>query len=215
MKVIPREAKRITYSTKIREMKNISLTNFQKAVIVGNILGDGCLCENWSKTNYRLKINHSVKQKEYIFWKYEILKNIVLSEPKIYKPTQAVGFRTISHPELTSLWEMFYRDKRKIIPKNIKEFLKDPIVLAVWFMDDGNVRKSKNNTVYGFHINTQSFTFEENEMLVKALKDNFGIVCAIHKNKGKHRIYVLAQSKRIFASTIIKHTIPSMYYKFG
>ena len=66
MKVIPREAGRVTYSTEIRDLKKIGFDEYQRAVIIGSILGDGCLCENWSKTNYRLLIMHSVDQKEYI-----------------------------------------------------------------------------------------------------------------------------------------------------
>ena len=79
MKAIPREAGRITYSTEIRNLKNIKIDDFQKAVIIGSILGDGNLNGNWSKTNYRLKISHSVKQSEYVWWKYEILKDLVLT----------------------------------------------------------------------------------------------------------------------------------------
>ena len=78
MKVIPREAGRVTYSTEIRNLKSVNFSEYQKAVIIGSILGDGCLCENWSKSNYRLMISHSIDQKEYIGWKYKILKQITM-----------------------------------------------------------------------------------------------------------------------------------------
>jgi len=214
-KVIPREVKRITYSTEIRGMKNIPLTDLQRAVIIGNILGDGCLCENWSKTNYRLKVNHSVKQKEYVFWKYEVLKNIVLTEPKVYEPTQAMIFRTISHPELTVLRTMFYRGRQKIIPNNIEKLLKDPIVLAVWFMDDGNIVK-KDDKVVGFHLNTQSFTKDENQDLRYILFKLYGIHTNLEKNKNKYRLAIWRKPSRdLFESLVKKHLVPSMQYKIG
>ena len=66
MKAIPREAGRITYSTDIRNLKKLRITDIQKAVVIGSILGDGNLNSNWSNTNYRLKISHSIFP-QYIF----------------------------------------------------------------------------------------------------------------------------------------------------
>ncbi|MEN9524540.1 MAG: endonuclease family [Candidatus Parcubacteria bacterium] len=111
--MIPRETRRVTYSTEIRNLKKLGFNEFQKAVIIGTILGDGCLCENWSKTNYRLLIMHSVDQKEYILWKYSILKQWILSEPRFYSKNNSLTIHTISHPELTGLHGIFYRDNKK------------------------------------------------------------------------------------------------------
>ena len=82
--VIPREAGRITYSANIRKMKRMQLDEYQKAVIIGTILGDAYLEANWSKTNYRMGVRHSVDQKEYAQWLYEILKPLVLTPPQYY-----------------------------------------------------------------------------------------------------------------------------------
>src|SRR3989344_4471068 len=110
---IPREARRITYSTNIRERKRIVLSEEQKAVIVGSILGDAHLEANWSKTNYRLGIRHSVDQKEYVQWLYEILKPLVLTPPQYYERTRSTWFRTISHHELSEWQQIFYRAGKK------------------------------------------------------------------------------------------------------
>src|ERR1043166_4280781 len=176
--VIPREARRITYSTDIRNRKRIKLGEHQQAIIVGSILGDACLHENWSKTNSRLQIRHAVAQKEYVLWKYEVLKSLVLTEPQHYGRTNSVWFRTISHPELTTLHKMFYRDGKKIIPKNIESFLSNPLTMAIWFMDDGNAKKVKGK-VRGYHLNTQSFTVAENVVLQKALDAVWGIKASL------------------------------------
>lgn len=45
-------------------------------IIIGCILGDSYLTKSGC-----LQIEHSIKQKEYIYWKYEKLKTIVRSEP--------------------------------------------------------------------------------------------------------------------------------------
>lgn len=215
MKVIPREAGRTTYSTDIRALKkSLVLSEFQRAVVIGSILGDGCLCDNWSKTNYRLKISHSIKQGEYLLWKYDILKDWVLTEPRVYEKNQSITVRTISHSQLTDLHNIFYKNKKKIIPRNIEELL-SPIAIAIWSMDDGNIIRRKGN-VSGYNLNTQSFSFAEQGMLAKAMNDIWKIPIIIEKNQGKYRLAIYARSDReAFADLIRPLIIPSLGYKIG
>src|SRR3989344_781141 len=99
---IPRETKKITYSAEIRSLiKRLSLSDYQRAVLIGNILGDGHLEPNWSKTNYKLKINHTVQHKDYVAWKYEIFKDWVLTAPKLDSWNNSFQFRTVSHKEIS------------------------------------------------------------------------------------------------------------------
>ncbi len=214
MKIIPREAGRITYSAEIRDLKKrLQLNQGQKEVLIGSILGDGHLAENWSKTNYRLKISQCKEQEEYVNWKYDIFRDWVLTEPKLHMKTNSMRFATISHPEISRFRELFYQGRRKIIPENISELI-SPLTLAVWFMDDGNVRKT-NRTVYGYYINTQSFLLRENEVLVEVLKRKFGVSAAIYKNHGKPRLYIGAESKKAFRRILEPFILPSMQYKLG
>ena len=212
--VIPREAGRITYSTKIRKQKLVSFNDLQKAVVVGSILGDGNLSANWSKTNYRLKISHSVKQTDYVLWKYVILKNFVFTKPSVYKKTNSISFRTISHKDLTEYYKIFYPRGNKVIPKNIKDLVKNPITVAVWFMDDGNIRKMNKKT-YGYYLNTQSFSLNDNRILIEALKYNFGISSMIMENHKKYRIYIGSEGKEKFSQLIKNLIIESLRYKIG
>ena len=61
------------------------LNQKQKSLIIGSILGDGYVRIIKGRRNAFLEINHSAKMKEYVDWKYEILKNIVISPPKLRK----------------------------------------------------------------------------------------------------------------------------------
>src|SRR3989344_3330793 len=132
MKIIPREAGRITYSTEIRRLKtSLKLSNYQRDMLVGSILGDGGLYENWSKTNYRFQLCHSTRQSAYVNWKFSILKDWILSKPKIYR--DSIRFNTISHSDLTELGLIFYQNKKKYIPENIYDLL-TPFVVAVCLM---------------------------------------------------------------------------------
>ena len=59
-----------------------SLTWQQKSLIIGCILGDGHLRKIKGRKWAFLEINHSIKAKDYVDWKYQILKDICKSCPK-------------------------------------------------------------------------------------------------------------------------------------
>jgi len=213
--VIPREAGRITYSADIRAMKRIPLDEYQKAVVVGLILGDAYLEANWSKTNYRLGVRHSKDQEEYVEWTYEVLKSLVLTPPQYYDPTRSVWFRTISHAGLSELYQIFYPEGKKIIPETIALHLSNPVTIAVWFMDDGNVQR-RQGKVSGYNLNTQSFSEKENLLLAEAMQKVYGIRCTIERNHKYYRLGIYTKDSRIvFANLIREHLLPSMRYKLA
>lgn len=213
-KVIPRESRKITYSSEIRKLKKVPFTEHQRAIVIGSVLGDGCLHPNWSKTNYTLKITRSEKQKAYLEWQYQNLQPFVLTMPRWYEPTRSYTLRTISHTELTTLYEEFYLHGKKILPAKLEYYIQDPLTLAVWFMDDGNAVRNKGQ-IYGYHINTQSFNESENKFIVRALKSIYDIESKSQKNNGYIRLYIGAKSKDKFVALIQKYIIPSMQYKLG
>src|SRR3989344_611605 len=214
MKTIPREARRVTYSSKIRVLKTIPFNEVQRAIIAGCVLGDGYLESNWSKTNYRLNLSHSSEQKEYLLWKISIFRKWIISEPYYHKGTNSFRARTISHPELTLLRQVFYRDGKKTITDGVLKFLNNPQVIAVWFMDDGNVVRTKHdNHIHVYHLNTQSFSENENEILKCALNKIYGLKCTVQNNHGYCRIFIRAQSREKFRTIIGGFIVPSMRYK--
>jgi len=62
-----------------------SLTQEQKSLIIGTILGDGYLRIIPRRKNAFLEVNHSANQRDYVDWKYSILRSIVKSGPKLRK----------------------------------------------------------------------------------------------------------------------------------
>lgn len=191
--------------------KNIHLTELQKSIIIGTVLGDGSLSETFSKNNLRLQIEHCNAQKEYVFWKYEMLKNLILTPP-IYKiQHRSWAFRTISHPELSEIGRIFYKDYRKILPENLEKIL-TPIGLAVWFMDDG-VRYQKYGT---YTVNTQCYTVEEMHQMREILSRKFGIIqTSLHSDHNGWRLYIQKESSERFKRIVKPFILPSMAYKIG
>lgn len=180
-----------------------SLSEVQKELILGCVLGDGYMRK---KVNAHLQITHSIKQKEYVDWKYQILKNIVITSPKLYRGNAGrVGYRffTKSLSELTSFYSRFYQNGVKIVPKNISLF---PLSLAVWYMDDGS--KSRN----ACYFNSQQFDSESQNNLLK-LFSKLGLKASLNKDKSYKRIYISSFSVPILVNTIKQFVVPTMRYK--
>ena len=181
-----------------------SLTERQKAIIVGCLLGDGAMrC----KTNALLEINHSIKQREYVEWKYNELKEIVSTKPhKRFGNAGRIAYRftTKSLPELTEIYRRFYSGTKKIIPDNLKIH---PLSLAVWFMDDGC------KSYRAIYLNTQKFSPIEQADLRSLLKQQFDIKATLNKDKEYYRLRIAVSSVDKFIEIIKPYLLPMFRYK--
>ena len=152
-------------------------------------------------------MNHSYKQKNYVFWLYGIFKKYVATPPKLR--VSGLGrfsyrFTTLSLSDLNSFYEEFYPYNRiKVVPKAL---ILDPISLAVWFMDDG----SKTRT--SIYLNTQQFSNEDQLVLIGKLKE-FGVFASLNKDKHYHRIRLTKNTVSVFVELIRPYLLPSMTYK--
>ena len=180
--------------------KNLKLTWQQKEIIVGLMLGDGCLETQNEGRTYRLKVEQSLKHKEYVDWLYKNFKDFTLSEPKINKKFLNgkiywnYGFQTMSCGNLRFFAHQFYnKDSRgKKIPKIIKRLL-NCRAMAVWFMDDGQTKSKKHKTLL---INTQCFANKDLGLLRKALLEKFQIETTLKKERVGYRIYLVSKIGR-------------------
>jgi hypothetical protein len=183
-----------------------SLTQLQKSVIIGTVLGDGYIRKLKGRKNAFLEINHSFKQREYVDWKYSVLENLTISKPKARKGNGnriAYRFYTKQLAELTEIMNMFYVGNKKVIP----DIKLDPITLAIWFMDDGS--RCRGSDVY---LNTQQFTKDDQNKLLKSLQ-SIGLEASLNKDKGYYRIRFLKSSIPRLHELISQYIIPSMKYK--
>ncbi|OGM14272.1 hypothetical protein A2141_02855 [Candidatus Woesebacteria bacterium RBG_16_40_11] len=180
-----------------------SLSEVQKQLILGCILGDGYMRK---KVNAHLQITHSIKQKEYVLWKYSMLKNIVITAPHEYRGNAGrVGYRffTKSLPDITDFYNKFYQNGKKIIPKDLTL---SPLSLAVLYMDDGS--KSRKTC----YFNCQQFDTISQNNLVKSLS-KLNIEARFHKDKTYKRIYIPFASIPLLIHTIKQYIVPTMRYK--
>ena len=193
-------------SFEVRAKRKCRLTDFQKSVIVGTILGDGYLLR--TTRGYCLRLNHGITQKKFVDWKYEALESIAMPR-KIYK--NSYHFRTVSRPEMTEYRKMFYRGRRKRIPDELRNII-DPVAFAVWIMDDGT---NELGTSRCLRINTQCFTITDHLKLQRILKQKFGITTTLNRDKGKYRLRVKKADMPLLRKLVGKYIIPSMRYKIS
>src|SRR5260370_8368620 len=99
-------------------------------LLIGTLLGDGYLDK--TTKGYSLRIHHGIAQKEYVDYKYQLIKSFVNSAPKI--SGKAYYFRTVSHPDLTFLRNNFYIHQKKVLPKNLLEENFNALSFAIWII---------------------------------------------------------------------------------
>ncbi|UCD14827.1 MAG: hypothetical protein JSV34_03640 [Candidatus Omnitrophota bacterium] len=159
------------------------------------------------KTHALLEINHSVKQKEYVEWKYNVLLPLTVTPPKLRKSGHkrfAYRFTTKSLEVLTNFYKRFYQQGVKVIPENLEI---SPLSLAVWFMDDGC--KSRR----AIYLNTQNFSVQDQRKLVQLLKTQYGIKASLNRDKKYYRLRIAVESVEKFHSLVFPFVLPCFLYK--
>lgn len=192
--------------------KGIELTNFQKQVLIGTLLGDSSLSIKKGSINPTISCAHGIKQKEYCEYKTEIFKS--LNAKCVYHKRNKADKRNgniyedytmimPNNPELIEWFNSFYVNGVKVIPFNLFEYFTE-VSLAFMYMDDGY--KIGNN----YSISTNCFCREELEIFIKHLKNKFNLNCSIFSN---NVVYIKADSRNLFTNLIKPYICDCMKYK--
>ena len=170
------------------------LTARQEEIITGSLLGDGFV-DKRGKYNSRFNKVQCVRNKPYLLWMYEEMQpfshnlidqwtNVIKREDGRIVATKEKRlqkkFYTATHPIFTELRGLWYIDGVKIVPRTLAI---TPLVLAVWFADDGGVIHSKRDA----RIHTDGFTKSEVELLIEKLRP-LGFNASVWKHYDKYDI---------------------------
>ena len=193
----------------------VSLTDRQKEIIVGTLLGDGCLEHDGFKAS-RLQIKQAERKKDYVFWLYNELQGLVKTPPKQRPDNQQWYFSTRSLVELDFFRNLFYSSGRKLVPTTIKKLPVSPLSLAIWFMDDGTL-DYRVKSHYSFSFSTDLFTISEVKLLQEVLLEKFEIQTSIQtpscRGKKYVKLYVGKNGRDIFLPIIKPYILPCFDYK--
>lgn len=187
-------------------------TEEQWEVLIGTLIGDGCLFKASPNSLHRMNLAHSLKQETYFHYKYEMLKSLIRTEPKkrswIEKRNgteyHEIRFQTRVNPLFSELYEKWYRDGKKIIDyENIKDC--GALCLAIKYFDDGHLTKAGQPT-----ISMNDYDVESSKNLQRWLSEKFGVDSAYHK---PGVIYIPARSKAKFLSLVEPYATSDLLYK--
>jgi hypothetical protein len=208
-----------------------TLTQLQKDLIFGSLLGDGNLQTSSAGRTWRYRALQKSEHKEYLFHKYEILKPLcgeetVPTESRVLDNrtgnlAQRWYFNTLTIPSLNFFGNMFYtydtKNQKwiKDVPLKVQNFL-SPRALAYFYMDDGALKWLNHSNA--MRICTESFSKEGVIRIQNSLKSKYHIDTTLTKKQlldgtVGHRISIPEKSSNAFRELIQPHLVECMKYK--
>lgn len=205
------------------------LIQLQKDLIFGSLLGDGSLqTENGGRT-WRYRALQKAEHKDYLYHKYEILKDFCSSPPSVsqtYDPrtgktSERYSFNTTQLSSLKFYGDMFYKYDATInkwvkdVPLKVEKFL-TPTALAYLYMDDGALKWLGHSNA--MRICTESFSEEGVRRIQKALNNSYQVKTTLTPKKLKdgstgYRISIPEKSSAAFRELIKSYLVDCMKYK--
>lgn len=200
------------------EKFSVSLSNVQKDILIGTLLGDACIERSKPNHNSRLRFDQTFPNHAfYLTSLYTHFKDLTSKCPSVTirqpdkrtgKVYSTISFKTLSFPCLNTFQELFYKDNKKIIPNNIGELL-TARALAYWIMDDGG--KGSNGVMV---LHTRSYTLTEVKLLQQVLLNNFNLTSRLsEKTPGQWVIILPVKQLTPLKDIVAPYMNVSMLYK--
>ena len=186
------------------------LSQQQRAVLTGTLLGDGSLPVHGRYP--RLFVKHKADHRALALFKYEVFREFISMAPHVFdqrlngRRYPCVQFVTRTQAAFAAWRERFYCGRRKIVPADIASDL-SPLAVAVWLMDDGAADYA------GLTFQTHSFQREETSRLAVALREEYGLRVGIRANRGSTILYVYSDSIPRLREIVMPFVLPDLRYK--
>lgn len=188
------------------------------SILTGMVLGDGSLSK--PRQNYiSFKLTHSIKQKDYLIHKRDVLQEIFEKQINIHE------FDNNGYPGCKiEFGNKYFRSFRKYLyPNGKKTFTKkvlnrlDAEGIAYWYMDDGNITLHKGKTPGVYHsreIYLNTYVPYDEALTVKDyFYERYGIEFRLASHKGLYRHVCNSTNTKRFIYLVEPYIIPSMQYK--
>lgn len=210
---------------KRRSVLDYKMNDIQTQIFTGHMLGDGWTISGIDCVNAKFGLKRKTEDKNYLEWSYEIFKDLCGTEIKdrenqdkrTGKTYYSSSFKTLSTLELTKYHKIWHNENNiKTIPANLEL---TPLILSVWFCDDGNIRiKSGVNAISEISIATDGFSRSDVDLLVNKINMHFGIKFKIytrkpskrkgHASKESYSIHITNKKDVLYFAKIVDAYIP-------
>lgn len=184
---------------------NALFSKEQLSVVVGTLLGDSSVSKLGA-----IRMTHSHKQSGYASYKASILGGTVKqSIGGGFSPSVQTKVYVGANAQLKELHLLLQGGKEGIV--KFAQYI-DAVSLAFWYMDDGYLQADKRNSSWKplVALCTDSFTFEEIEVLVDRLND-LGVKAKSYRYKVWRRIKI--EDHDAFFSLIAPYIHEELKYK--
>lgn len=201
-------------------------------IIYGSILGDGFL---YPQTDgfHRLSLCHSIKQLSYLKYKmkkmsviFKQLKpnryednRVKIIDNQIVDKTIQYHAHSISHPDLTSIYKLCYRNKKQYINKKFLRLM-TPTSLLIWYLDDGSTSFRGRSA----KLCTNAYSISEVKTIKMWIWQKFNIHSKIRLEKCRNDkeypilLFSVNETQKLFnlfrQCSIFNELPKSMMYKF-
>lgn len=185
-------------------------------IVLFMAMGDGHLSSSGI-----LSFRHCLKQKDYLDWKYNILKGRLKCSEPYYVDNNGYGsfeFRTRTYKFIKLYRKVIYKNgKKDIFSRKMLNKL-TPLGLAIWYMDDGSLsqKKDKNGKIVSNDLTLNTYlSKEQNQVIIDYFNEVWNIRMSQAKSKGKYRIRCATKEARKFIAIVkpFVEQVPSMQHK--
>lgn len=138
----------VSQHLKRKRITTLSLSDPIKSILLGSLLGDGCLKIYSGYKNAKFSFRHSIVQKDYFYWK--LVQMSALKETSFFSGTVSNGkpdgfsknskliFQSHVSQDLTILHSVVCKNNKLNIRRSWLNSLSN-LSLAVWWFDDGSL----------------------------------------------------------------------------
>lgn len=163
----------------------------QKSLIMFGALGDGHITNKKYKPIYIE--SHAANEKDYLYWKYGILKDICLHPPKEYAPKKEYSGVPIKSPQRS------YRLHTRVVNElgNIRDMSKTDIIsqldefgLSIHILDDGHRARSN------WELCLAALDAEEIDLYCRILQEKLGLY-GYQKKDNRYIVFDAVSSRNI------------------
>lgn len=191
-------------------------TKKERDLIVAMAIGDGHVDKNGTITVF-----HSEKQKDYVEYKFNLVKNLCTTNqlvPKESNGTKQYGFRIRASKFTKTLRKVLYPNGTKTISRKILNRL-NPQGLAIWWMDDGSCSniayEPTNKPRTSISTLSTCVSREENQVIIDYFLEKYGVKFGQRKMKNHYALVCRMKEGRKLKNIIGSFVIESMKYKLS
>ena len=203
VRVIEKWCTEIHKLTQKHRQSNKKLNEIQRDLVVGSLLGDGHIDKREGQSLFI--VSHAQNQKDYLYWKYEILKDFCNIPPRKYEGKERVfGNKAYMCQDHYRIATRLIDDLDKYKIMSISEIIKElnEFSLSIFVLDDGYREKGGR-----WQLCVAMFSDEDKQVFINKLNNEFGIDGYICSCDNRYINFTKENSKKL--DKIILANIPN------